>query len=118
MPNTGVESKFRNMGPLNAKTAAQAASLVVKSRPGILFGFIVYNNNVAAQWIQIHDAVSLPANATVPSMVFEIAAQTARSIEFGQYGRTFAVGIVIANSTTDVTLTTGASDCLIDAQFV
>lgn len=102
----------------NATTPAQAASLVVKASQGRLYGFTVYNNNVAAQWIQVHDAASLPSNGAVPPIVFEIAAQSARSMDWGPHGRGFKTGIVIANSTTDVTLTTGAADCLIDAQYM
>ena len=102
--------------PDNANSGAQAASLIVKAQAGILYGLSVYSNGVS-QWIQIHDAALLPADAVVPTLVFEISSDTSRTFDFGRYGRKFTNGIVICNSTTDVTKTIGAANCIIDAQY-
>ena len=104
--------------PSNSTSTAQENDRVIKSSAGTLYGLTVYNNNVAAQWIQLHDATAAPADTTVPGLVFEIAPQSARSLDLGIYGRRFAVGIYVCNSTTDVTKTLGADDCLFDAQFL
>ena len=103
--------------PLNANSGAQAASLVVKTNAGILYGLTVYSNAVT-QWIQIFNVNQLPADASVPLIVFEITADTARTFDFGMYGRYFSTGIVVCNSTTDVTKTIGAANCIIDAQYI
>ena len=103
---------------MNSTSPAQEAARQVKASEGTLFGLIVYNNNVAAQWIQLHDSASTPADTTVPAIVFEILAQSARSLDLGPLGRRFSAGIYLCNSTTDVTKTLGAADCLFDAQYV
>lgn len=102
---------------MNSTSTAQEAARQVKAAEGTVFGLTVYNNNVAAQWVQLHDSASTPADATVPAVVFEVAAQSARGVEFGELGRRFASGIYICNSTTDVTKTLGAADCLFDVQY-
>lgn len=102
---------------MNATTTAQAASLQIKASEGTLFGLTAYNNNAGAQFIQLHDAASAPADTAVPVIVFEIASNTARSLDLGRLGRRFSSGIYVCNSSTDVTKTIGAADCLFDAQY-
>lgn len=102
----------------NATTTAYATNLVVKASPGTLYGITGYNSLASAQWIQIHDAISLPANAAVPKVILYVAASTAFSFEFNSYGRRFAIGIVVCNSTTGPTKTLGSADCWFDVQYV
>lgn len=102
--------------PTNSTTAALAASQVLKSSAGRLWGASGFSNNVAAQYIQLHNATALPANGTVPIVVFQVPALSPFSIDYGFWGRQFSTGIVIANSTTLGTLTTGAADCWFDGQ--
>jgi hypothetical protein len=106
----GVEAKNQ--------TAASVASLVVIAQPGRLLRMAGYNGNVATRYIQLHDATSLPANATVPAFSVPVAAGAAFDIDFGVYGRKFRTGIVIANSTTGPTLTAGSADMVVDAQWL
>lgn len=104
--------------PLNATTTAYAASLVVKASAGRLFGLQGYNSLGSAQFIQIHDAASLPADTAVPKVVVLVPATSNFSIDFGQFGRLFSTGIVVCNSTTGPTKTIGAADVWLDAQYV
>jgi len=103
--------------PHNVHSNAYAASLVVKSGPGILYGFSVYNSNAGAQFIQVFDAASLPSNGAAPAVVFTVAATSNLGINWIP-GRAFQVGCVIVNSSTGPTLTVGSADCFFDAQYV
>lgn len=101
----------------NAATAAYAASLVVKATSGILYGVSGYNSKASAQFIQLHDAATLPADTAVPTDVITVPASSNFSIDFGVHGKAFNVGIVISNSSTGPTKTIGAADCWITARF-
>lgn len=100
----------------NATTSALATSVVVKASAGTLYGLQGYSTT--AQFIQIHNATSLPADATVPVVTFPIEANKPFSLDFGRFGRAFSTGIVICNSTTGPTKTIGAADTWVDAQYV
>ncbi len=103
----------------NVHSTAYEASHVLKSSAGLLFMVTGYNSKTTAQWIQLHDATSLPSNTAVPVMIFTVSPQSNFSIDYGTIGgRNFTTGIVVANSTTGPTLTTGASDCFFDGQVI
>jgi len=102
----------------SATTTAYAASIVVKSTPGTLYGLSGYNSKGSAQFIQIHDAASLPADTAVPKVVIADAASSSFSIDFGAIGRYFGVGIVVCNSSTGPTKTIGSADIWVDAQYL
>jgi hypothetical protein len=104
--------------PLNFTSSGLAKSCVPKTGVGKLFGFTATSTNVAAQFIQIHDALALPANGAVPLATFNVAAGNSVSAYYGPMGRAFTRGIVVANSTTQGTLTLGAADTIFDVQFV
>jgi len=100
----------------NINTTALAASLVIKATRGVLYEIRGYNDAVVAQFVQIHDASSLPADASVPEEVFIVAATSNFSITFPQ-GKKFTTGIVVTNSSTPATKTIGAADCWFSADF-
>lgn len=101
----------------NSTTLALAASRIIKSQPGTLYGMTVTNSNAAAQYIQLFDTGGLPANGVVPIMGVPVAGDSVLFLEFGIWGRKFQTGIVVCNSTTQETKTIGSADCLFDAQY-
>lgn len=103
--------------PTNVTTTAYAASLVIKATAGTLYVVTGYNSKTAAQFIQIHDSATLPADTAVPKVIFSVPPLGNFSYDLGNYGRYFANGITICNSSTGPTKTIGSADCWIDAQF-
>ena len=101
----------------NAKTTELADSLVVKAVKGTLYGLTGHSNRSSAQFIQIHDAASLPADTAVPDIIFQVPATASFSLDFN-VGREFQVGIVISNSSTAATKTIGSADCWFDVQYI
>lgn len=102
--------------PDNNHTRNLAASLVAKSGPGVLYGLSGYNSG-AAQFMQLHDSATVPANGVSPDEVIAIPATGNFSIDFGLYGKKFVNGIVICNSSTVATKTLGAADCFFAPRF-
>lgn len=101
----------------NATTTAYAASLVVSALPATLLGLTGHNSSASAQFIQVHDAKTLPADTAVPKLVISVAASTSFGIYFASIGREFDSGIVICNSSTGPTKTIGSADCWFDVQY-
>lgn len=93
------------------RATANAASLVVSINPAKLFKIIGHNDKASAQYIQVHDAASLPADTAVPELVIIAAADSDFVIDLGDNGCVFETGIVICNSSTRATKTIGSADC-------
>lgn len=104
--------------PTNVSSTALEASHVIKASAGTLLGVTGYNNKSSAQFIQLHNTTTVPADTAVPVVVITVPASSNFSIDFGTYGRRFATGISICNSSTAATKTVGSADCWFDAQFV
>lgn len=104
--------------PLSATTPALTASLAVFIGQGRLLGISVSNTKTSAQFIQVFDASSLPADNAVPLISVDIATVIAKAIAFDPYGRWFEQGCFVCNSSTQGTKTLGSADCLFDAQYI
>ncbi|MGN6518557.1 MAG: hypothetical protein ACTHK2_03930 [Dokdonella sp.] len=102
----------------NASSTQLEGSHVIKATPGTLFTLTILNNSGVAQYYQLHDATSLPADAAVPKAVIRVAPGGTGSFDYGTRGRAFAAGIVVTNSSTAPTLTHGGADSFYDAQYV
>ena len=101
--------------PDNFRSNALAASIVI-AQAHALYGFTVNNTNAAAQYIQVFDSVTLPADGAVPDVLFTIAGASDKGVLWLP-PRRFRRGIVICNSSTAGTKTIGSADCFFDVQF-
>lgn len=109
--------ELQEIAPDNTTTeGAYATNLVVRSNPGRCYGLTGYNSKASAQFIQLHDAATLPADGAYPRVTITVPATSNFSIDFGKYGRRFDAGIVICNSSTGPTKTIGSADCFFDVQ--
>lgn len=100
--------------PSISATTALATNLVVKASAGTLFQITGYSTT--AQFLQVHDASSLPADTAVPEIVIPIAAN--EPFVLALPGHACGTGIVICNSTTGPTKNIGAADTWITAHYV
>lgn len=113
----GTPTDDEALVPLNYASPALAKSAVVKTGPGILFGLTVTNTNAAAQFVQVFDAASVPADNAVPLFSKSVPSNDAVGFQWIP-GRTFLTGIVVCNSSTANLKTIGAADCLFDVQYL
>ena len=113
----GTPPDYIALEPLNIHSNALAASLVVKSGPGKLYGFSIYSSRASSQFIQVFDATSLPADGAIPAAVFTVGATSNLAANWIP-ARTFLYGCVVCNSSTAATKTIGSADCFFDVQFI
>ena len=125
-PNQGFDPDFPPLVfpqlpqqfPRNSTSNSAESSHLVSAGEGRLYGFTVSSSKASGQFIQVFDAGTLPADGAVPLLSIDIATVTAKGVDFGPMGRWFYRGIILCNSTTQLTKTIGAADCLFDAQYV
>lgn len=108
--------EFPDEWPRNGTSRALEASRIVLAGAGRVFGFTVYNSNVAAQFVLVFDQGSVPTNGETADVVLNVPAADARGVNWIP-GRWFRSGCVLVNSSTAPTLTAGAADCFFDAQY-
>lgn len=111
-------SEFAGSGlPANKHSNALASSLVISGRC-YMVSLTVSNTNAAAQFIQLHDLSSLPADGATPAVVLTAASAGDKFITYSLPGLLFLEGIVVCNSSTAATKTLGAADCFFAVQFI
>lgn len=113
----GLPDEADALEPLNYTSPRLQASCVVKTGPGILYGVTITNTKATAQFFQLFDAATLPADGAVPLLAKSITASDAVGFNWLP-GRTFLVGIIVCNSSTQSTKTIGSADCIFDCQYV
>jgi hypothetical protein len=104
--------------PLNSTSLVLESSRLVKAGAGILYGIGGVNTKAAAQFVQVFDSLTLPADGAVPAFVMTVAASSNISVFWGDVGRFFQAGIFVCNSSTAATKTIGSADCFFDCQYI
>jgi len=100
-----------NQPPRNAASAALATQLQAATQGCVVWGVAGYNSKATAQFIQLHDIASTPADTAVPVFNITVPATSNFSIDFGMYGMQFVNGVYVCNSSTAPTKTIGSADC-------
>jgi hypothetical protein len=92
-------------------STAYEASRVIKTGSGTLVFVSVYNSKASAQFIQLFDSVTVPADTAVPIMTATVPASSNYTFSVPFTGMPFNTGIAISNSSTGPTKTAGSNDC-------
>lgn len=102
--------------PTNFNRGVKLTNIVL---PGhiVVYGFTVYNTKASAQFGNVFDQATLPADTAVPLFSFPLAANNLAAFSWAPQGREFLSGLVLCNSSTDATKTIGAADCFFDVQY-
>ena len=101
----------------NNISATKLTNAIVVPGAHELYGFMVSNTNASSQFIQVFDLASLPADGTVPSILFQVSGSSDKGVQWLP-ARKLLQGLVMCNSSTAGTKTIGASDCFFDIQYL
>lgn len=104
-----------NQGITIPSSTAYEASRILKSGPGTLLSLTGYNSKGSAQFIQLHNSATVPADTAVPIAVLTVATVGNFAFTLPPGGIPFSTGIVVCNSSTGPTKTIGSADTFFTA---
>lgn len=109
-------------GSTNALSSLASTALetshVIKASAGRLYQLTGVNTKASAQYIQVFNSTTVPADTTVPVLLAYVPAGSNFSFDFGSIGRYFSTGISVSNSSTAATKTIGSADCWFNAEYL
>lgn len=97
-----------------SRSTAYEASRQAVATAAIFLGLIVHNSKASAQFIQVHDVSSAPADTAVPKEIFYVPAQTTVALDVSD---SYVNGIYVCNSSTGPTKTIGSADCWFTVRY-
>ena len=104
--------------PVSHHSPALQNSLVVFTGPCYVLSVQVANTNAAAQFVQMFDSTTVPADGATPTKLFTVSASSDKFATWSLPGVFFGTGVAICNSSTAATKTVGAADCFFDVQVI
>lgn len=114
-----TSTRFAPLEKAPVVSTALEAAHILKAAPGTLVGLMVYNNNASDRWLQLHNAISAPADTAVPYIPpVKVAAGTTVLLELPSTGIYFPTGIYACNSSTAATKTLSGADFLMAAVVI
>jgi hypothetical protein len=94
------------------------ASGVIAAYPVTLLGLTAYNTSAAARYLQLFDAIAVPADGVVPTGGHPILIPAGGSASLTPAGgRQFSAGLSWCTSTTAATKNLGAAEMWITAEY-
>lgn len=109
--NTNVMGHLPQGAEWVRSTAAEA-SRVLKAGKGVLLALYGHSTAASAQYIQLHNTTSVPADTAVPYVSWKVAAGDNFYIYVPVGGIPFDTGISVCNSSTVATKNIGSADCV------
>lgn len=106
-----------NYAPDTYSSTAYEASKAVKASSGIIYGISGYNSKAGAQFIQIFDSATVPADTAVPIFTMTVPTVANFNVDFGTFGLRCGAGIAVSNSSTGPTKTIGSADCFFTVRY-
>jgi hypothetical protein len=118
LPTQVVTSSSSTNANSSLASTALEASHVIKASAGRLFQLTGVNTKTSAQYIQVFNSTTVPADTTAPVLLAYVPAGATFSWDFGDVGRYFSTGIAVSNSSTAATKTIGSADCWFNAEYL
>jgi len=110
---------FINVNYKSLQDTANLGHTVVSTGVGKLIKILACNSAASIKYLMVFDATSLPSNGTAPTIAtIAVPASSSIEVDLAQVGGlTIANGIVLAESSSVLTLTSAGTDLIVTAFY-